>query len=190
MDGGFRDGTAARIGPNAILQLLPVLDRTLGRSRRDQLLAGIDLPSPDAAMWPEAACRAAHLAVWQGCGDQAPAILTAAGQGTADYILANRIPGPAKTLIRALPSALGARLLADAITRNAWTFTGSGTFRLASRAPLTFEITDNPLNFGGHWHAAVFARLFRTLVWPKARVEAAQDGRVSRFTLHRSYAPP
>jgi divinyl protochlorophyllide a 8-vinyl-reductase len=104
MDGGFRPEAGARIGPNAILQLLPVLDTAIGRAERDRLLAGIDLPSTDAGMWPEAACRAAHFAVWDGCGDQAGAILAKAGQGTADYILAHRIPGPAKTLIRALPA--------------------------------------------------------------------------------------
>ena len=186
MDGGaFPKGADARIGPNAILQLVPVLDRLEGRAARDLLLgaAGVAVPPDDAGMWPESACRAAHRAVWLGCGDRAPAILTAAGQGTADYILANRIPGPAKALIRALPAPLGARLLTSAIARHAWTFTGSGRFRVAARAPLTFEIEDNPLAFGGHWHAAVFARLFRALVWPQARVEAAQLGAVSRFVI-------
>lgn len=185
MDGGPSPaGTDARIGPNAILQLLPVLDARLGRAGRDRLLLGIDLPPEDAGMWPESACRAAHLAVWQGCGDQAATILSDAGQGTADYILAHRIPGPARALIRALPSGLGARLLTGAIARHAWTFTGSGTFRVAARKPLTFEITNNPLAFGGHWHAAVFARLFRTLVWPNARIDALESGHASRFLIH------
>jgi divinyl protochlorophyllide a 8-vinyl-reductase len=184
MDGGLRGETGARIGPNAILQLLPVLDRTLGRTARDRLLSGIDLPPPDAGMWPEPACRAAHLAVWQGCGDRAAAILSEAGQGTADYILAHRIPGPAKALIRALPAPLGARLLTAAIARHAWTFAGSGRFRVIARAPLTVEITENPLGFGGHWHAAVFARLFQTLVWPKARVEPVTAGSGNRFVVH------
>jgi divinyl protochlorophyllide a 8-vinyl-reductase len=183
MDGGFAVETGARIGPNAILQLLPVLDRTLGRAARDRLLAGIDLPPPDAGMWPEAACRAAHLAVWQGL-PEARVILAEAGEGTADYILAHRIPGPAKRLIRALPSPLGARLLTAAIARHAWTFAGSGRFRVATRAPLAFEIENNPLAFGGYWHAAVFRRLFRALVWPEARVEAIADGSLSRFMVY------
>jgi divinyl protochlorophyllide a 8-vinyl-reductase len=126
MDGGHAVGTGARIGPNAILQLLPVLDRTVGRAGRDRLLAGIAIPPPDAGMWPESACRAAHLAVWQGLPD-APEILAEAGQGTADYILAHRIPGPAKAVIRALPAPLSARLLTAAIARHAWTFAGSGS---------------------------------------------------------------
>jgi divinyl protochlorophyllide a 8-vinyl-reductase len=183
MDGGARPEAGARIGPNAILQLLPVLDGRLGRAGRDRLLSGIALPPPDAGMWPEAACRAAHLAVWQGLTD-AGAVLAEAGQGTADYILANRIPGAAKALIRTLPGPLGARLLTAAITRHAWTFAGSGRFRVVSHRPLVVEIADNPLAFGGHWHAAVFARLYRALVWPMARVTVAESGRVSRFTVH------
>lgn len=189
MDGGLtQPDSGARIGPNAILQLVPVLDQVQGRAARDRLLgaAGVAVPPDDAGMWPEDQCRAAHLAVWQGCGDRAGAILTAAGQGTADYILAHRIPGPAKALIRALPGPLGARLLTAAIARHAWTFTGSGTFRVAARRPLTFEIAGNPLAFPGRpcpWHAAVFSRLFQALVWPAVRVETREDGRISRFVI-------
>jgi divinyl protochlorophyllide a 8-vinyl-reductase len=185
MGGGAATDSGARIGPNAILQLLPVLDARLGRAGRDRLLQGIALPPPDAGMWPEAACRAAHLAVWQGLPD-AGAVLAEAGQGTADYILAHRIPGPARLLIRALPARLGARLLTAAIARHAWTFAGSGRFRVASAHPPTFEIADNPLGFSGRpclWHAAVFARLYQSLVWPAARAETAGDGPTSRFTV-------
>jgi divinyl protochlorophyllide a 8-vinyl-reductase len=141
------------------------------------------MPPPDAGMWPEAACRAAHLAVWQGVPDAA-SILAEAGQGTADYILAHRIPGPAKWLIRALPATLGARLLTAAIARHAWTFAGSGRFRVVANAPLALEIADNPLGFGGDWHAAVFERLYQSLVWPRARVESAVTPSVSRFVIH------
>lgn len=186
MDGS---DSGARIGPNAILQLVPVLDRWQGRAARDRLLgaAGVAVPPDDAGMWPETQCRAAHWAVWQGCGDRATDILAAAGRGTADYILAHRIPGPAKAVIRALPAPLGARLLTAAIARHAWTFTGSGRLRVASRPRLTFEIEDNPLAFPGRpcpWHAAVFARLFQALVWPTVRVEAVEDEARSRFILH------
>lgn len=176
----------ARIGPNAILQLLPVLDARLGRAGRDRLLRGIDLPPFDAGMWPEAACRAAHGAVWQGLPD-APAILAEAGRGTADYILAHRIPGPARALIRVLPGPLGARLLTAAIARHAWTFVGSGRFRVAAQRPLIFEIADNPLGFPGRpcvWHAAVFKRLFQSLVRPSVRVDHVTAGPVCRFLIH------
>lgn len=191
MDGGsapFAEKTA-RIGPNAILQLVAVLDAEEGRTTRDWVMrgSGQSVPPDDAGMWPEAACRAVHLAVYRDLPNRVEGLMAKAGAATADYILANRIPGPAKALIRALPAALGARLLTAAITRHAWTFVGSGHFRVASRAPLTVEIGNNPLSPGGgrhcHWHAAVFARLYQALVWPNARVEATEDRRASRFVI-------
>lgn len=169
--------TAARIGPNAILQHLPVLDGLIGPTLRGALLhrAGIIEPPPDAGMWPEDEVAHLHRAVWLYLPDRAPAIQAAAGRATADYILAHRIPMPAQRLIRALPGWLGARVLAGAIARNAWTFAGSGRFRVLGHRPLTVEIAANPLAEGTgacscHWHAAVFARLFEALVWPRVRV--------------------
>ncbi|NJS40183.1 MAG: bacteriochlorophyll 4-vinyl reductase [Rhodobacteraceae bacterium] len=190
MDGGFpHPGDGERIGPNAILQLVAVLDNQLGRAARDRVMqaAGQAVPPPDAGMWPEAACRAVHLTVYRDLPDHAESLMTLAGTATADYILAHRIPGPAKALIRALPAPLGARLLTAAISRHAWTFAGSGRFAVTSRRPLTVEIADNPLTPGDgrpcHWHAAVFARLYRALVWHGAVVEAVEDRLTSRFVI-------
>ena len=168
----------ARIGPNALLQLVPVLDRALGVAERVALFARADVPvpPPDAGMWPEAEVALLHRTVAQARPDLAPGLLRAAGLATADYILANRIPRPAKALIRALPGPLGARLLTAAIGKHAWTFTGSGGFSVEGQRPLTVAITSNPLACGAkgapscHWHAAVFERLYATLVWPSARV--------------------
>ncbi|MBC2836622.1 bacteriochlorophyll 4-vinyl reductase [Paragemmobacter straminiformis] len=164
----------ARIGPNAVLQLMAVLDRAEGRIVRDRVLAGLRLPAPDSGMIPEAEAIAAHRAVRAALPDRADGLLVAAGEATADYILRHRIPAPAKLVIRLLPGALGARLLARAIERHAWTFAGSGRFRVAGFAPLTFELVHNPLVTQGKtclWHAAVFRRLFAALVWRGCRVE-------------------
>ena len=48
--------STARIGPNALLQLVPVLDRALGVAERVALFARaeVPVPPPDAGMWPEA----------------------------------------------------------------------------------------------------------------------------------------
>ncbi|MDP3378305.1 MAG: bacteriochlorophyll 4-vinyl reductase, partial [Brevundimonas sp.] len=103
-------------------------------------------------------------------------LMRAAGLGTADYILANRIPRAARALIRALPAPLGARLLTAAIAKHSWTFAGSGRFSVVHTRPLTVEIAANPLACGArdapscHWHAAVFERLYGTLVWPSVQV--------------------
>lgn len=185
-----------RIGPNAILQTIAVLDRHLGRAERDRVmrLAGVPVPPPDSGMLPESQCRAVHQALRLSQGEAAEGLLWLSGLATGDYILANRIPGPAKALIRALPAFLGARLLAGAITKHAWTFVGSGRFRVVSFRPLTFRIDDNPLRADSadhpscHWHAAVFERLFATLVWPDVAVEETACASVSQgpclFVLH------
>lgn len=159
------------IGPNAILQMLPVIEARGGPRLRDELLAVAGLGTlPDGTrMIDEAEAGRLHRALRDRLPAEAPDLAAEAGERTADYILAHRIPGPAKRLIRALPAPLGARLLAGAITRHAWTFAGSGTFRRLG--PFAFEITDNPVIRGEtsdvplcHWHAAVFTRLYRVLV--------------------------
>lgn len=168
----------ARIGPNAILQHLPVLDEAIGEALRGALLhrAGVAEPPPDAGMLPEDDVTRLHHAVRLFLPDRAASIQRAAGLATGDYILAHRIPALAQRLIRALPAPLGARLLALAITKHAWTFAGSGRFRVLGHGPLRVEIRDNPLASGPadapicHWHAAVFERLFSALVWPKVHV--------------------
>lgn len=169
--------TRSRIGPNAVLQHLPVLDTAIGKRLRVALLlrAGVDEPHPGCGMLPEDEVVSLHRAVWLFLPDKAEEIQRAAGLAVGDYILANRIPRAAGGLIRALPAFLGARLLSAAITRHAWTFAGSGAFGFTSRSPLTLRIAHNPLAVGParpscHWHAAVFERLFQRLVWPDARV--------------------
>lgn len=164
-------GAGGRIGPNAILQLAGVLVAEGGLPLRDRVLAaaGVALPPPDAGMWPEAECRAVHLAVRRLLPRQADRILWRAGLATGDYILAHRIPRPAQALLKRLPAPLARRLLAMAIARNAWTFAGSGRFRVVGHRPLTFEISGNPLAVGGwqgpscRWHVGVFERLFGAL---------------------------
>ncbi len=169
---------AARIGPNAVLQHLPVLDAEIGEALRNALLyrAEIEAPPADAGMLPEDQVARLHDAVRLYLPDRAARIQRAAGLATGEYILAHRIPRLVQRLIRALPSPLGARLLAAAIAKHAWTFAGSGRFRVVSHAPLVFEIAQNPLAQMEaqapicHWHAAVFERLFSEMVWSSTRV--------------------
>lgn len=176
---------AGLIGPNALLQLMTVLDRHEGRAFRDRLFAeaGVTAPPPDAGMWPETEAAAVHRQLRATLPVRAPGLLALSGTAVADYILRYRIPAPARLLIRVLPGPLGARLLANAINRHAWTFAGSGRFAVLSFRPLTFQITGNPLIAGEtapghlcHWHRAVFERLFRRLVWPRAIVREVTCG--------------
>jgi divinyl protochlorophyllide a 8-vinyl-reductase len=195
---GAAAGPAGRIGPNAILQLIPVLDAAGGRALRDRVFAagGLDgLPDTDGLM-DEGPAGAVHRALRQCLPEDAPTLAAKAGHGTADYILAHRIPRLAQGLLKILPAGIAERLLTRAIAQHAWTFAGSGTFSVASLTPLVFEIADNPIVRGErsahpvcHWHAAVFERLFRVLVDPKTRVVETACGATGapacRFEVRR-----
>jgi divinyl protochlorophyllide a 8-vinyl-reductase len=63
--------------------------------------------------------------------EQAGQILHRAGERTADYVQANRIPAPMRSALKLLPGPLSLRLLLPAISKHAWTFAGSGAFRFS-----------------------------------------------------------
>lgn len=189
----------SRIGPNAILQLVPVLDETLGPEWRARLLATAGIAQlPDGrSMIDEGPVVRLHQALRRACPDEAADLAAIAGRRTGDYILAHRIPKPAAGLLAVLPAPFAARLLARAIGRHAWTFAGSGRFRIVGSRPPTFEIADNPLCRGETspiplcvWHAQVFERLYRALVADDFRATETACGAVTggacRFVLTRA----
>jgi divinyl protochlorophyllide a 8-vinyl-reductase len=187
----------ARIGPNAILQFVPVLEDAVGRARTAQLLAQagiIALPDPAMGLIDEGPAARLHQVVRQALPGDAARLAAQAGRRTGDYILAHRIPKPAQAVLKRLPSRLSARILSKAIAKNAWTFCGSGEFQLVAHWPPVFEIADNPVVGGEvanlplcHWHAAVFERLFCAICGPRWQaVETnccAQGARACRFEL-------
>lgn len=164
-------GHSGRIGPNAILQLVPVLEERLGPQRLRIILmsAGIRRLPDGSAMIPEQDAARLHRAVRHFERERADEILREAGARTADYILAHRIPKAAQAILKRLPASLAALILSRAIAQHAWTFAGSGSFRALT--PWRFEIAHNPLiadERSEHplciWHCAVFEKLYRTLV--------------------------
>lgn len=193
-------GAAGLIGPNAILQLLPVIEKLQGREAASGMLARAGIANvPDgSAMIPEADAAALFRELRIALPDQADEIAAEAGRRTADYILAHRIPALARHALEWLPAGLAARALCRAISRHAWTFAGSGQFRAIT--PWMFEIADNPMIRGevGNaplcaWHAAVFERLYRTLVAPdvvctEVRCAAVTGEGTCRFALCRGAA--
>ena len=174
---------AAKIGPNAILQLLPVLEAEGGRGLRDRMLAaaGLKAPPSDAGMMDEGPAAAMHQALRRELPGRAAELARAAGLATGDYILAHRIPKPAQALLRRLPVPVAAWLLTRAIAQHSWTFAGSGRFEVLSTRPLSVRILDNPVVRGEvaeapicHWHCAVFERLYTELVHPDYRVRETE----------------
>lgn len=163
----------ARIGPNAILQMLPVIEAEGGKKLVQAMLdaAGISEIPADTGLMPEAPAAALHQAVRAHLPDRAARIATEAGTRTADYIIQHRIPSLVVWLLPKLPHRLAARILTNSIQHHAWTFTGSGRFNVLTKRPIRLQIADNPVVRGEeaeepicHWHAAVFTRLYQRLV--------------------------
>jgi divinyl protochlorophyllide a 8-vinyl-reductase len=174
--------SVGRIGPNAITQLQTALLHQLGAGPAAAIFASAALSDafdePPGEMVDEADVARLHRQVRRSCTPaQARAIMHEAGDRTGQYILAHRIPAIIALTLRWLPAAASSRLLMRAIARHAWTFAGSGEFRIGfqhgHRHRLEAVIRNNPVvAFEQHpmpicdWHAAVFQRLFRELVSP------------------------
>lgn len=159
----------ARVGPNAVIQTAEALRAAGGEALAARVFADAGLTAlladPPAEMIPEDIAAALHRALAALPDGRAGTLAHDAGLRTAAYILAHRIPGPVKILLRALPPGPSARLLIGAIGRHAWTFAGSGRFAARSGRPAVLEIADNPLATPGcPWHRGVFEGLFRALV--------------------------
>ncbi len=104
---------------------------------------------PDGTcMIPETDAAHLHQLLRRTAPDLAADLASEAGRGTADYILAHRIPKPVRIVLKLMPAPLAARVLSQAIAKHAWTFAGSGAFRVVS--PWCFDIADNPIVRGEH----------------------------------------
>src|SRR6056297_2835466 len=127
----------ARVGPNAILQTAAALEaqggRALARQVFDAAGLGALLDDPPAAMVPEAQAAALMRALHATLPpDTARRVSHDAGHRTGDYILQNRIPAPARALLRVLPARLAAPILLRAVAAHAWTFAGSGRVEIGA----------------------------------------------------------
>lgn len=190
---------SARIGPNAILQLVPVLEEAAGPEITSHILAMagvIELPDAGAGLMDEGPAARLHQAMRLELPDVAPRLAREAGRRTGEYILKNRIPLAAQRVLRLLSARLSAPLLARAVAKHAWTFCGSGQFRLLSSWPVVFEIADNPVVRGErareplcHWHGAVFERVFVALCGADWRCRevccCAQSAPACRFEMYQ-----
>jgi divinyl protochlorophyllide a 8-vinyl-reductase len=170
-----------RIGPNAVIQLVAAL-KALGETEAmtrlfDEADRAAWMKAPPEEMIPASDAARLHIGLRDHLpAPRAEAALALAGRLTADYLLANRIPGFAQTILRLLPAPLAARALMRAISANAWTFAGGGAFSYTCRNGVEARIRNNPLCVGLRaeapacvWHAAVFEGLFRALVSPSSR---------------------
>jgi divinyl protochlorophyllide a 8-vinyl-reductase len=169
---------AGRIGPNAVTRLAEALGPSLGPEVFRAAGLAHRLADPPGRMVPEAEVTALHHALREMLGEAgAEAVAREAGRLTALYLLGHRIPRPLQAVLKLLPAALAARVLTGAIGRHAWTFAGSGTFRVIHGTPLRLEVEGGPIPRAGAadhpvcgYYAATFETLFRTLVSPRTEV--------------------
>ncbi len=165
-----------KVGPNAIIQLADVLADRLGLEERAATLHAAGLAQYLAAdperMTDEREAAALHKAVQARQPDDWDELSWEAGERTAKYLLAKRIPKGAQWLLRRLPPAWSARMLVRAIRAHAWTFAGSGEFSAQfERGAVVIAIAHNPIAMPDcPWHRGVFTRLFRELVSPHVLV--------------------
>ena len=164
---------SATVGPNAILQYLPVLQTRLGETGMVDFFEAehLDFFPDGTEMIAEEHAARFHQAVLRSFPDKASDLARDAGGATADYIIANRIPKFARAILALLPRPVAENMLCRSIAEHAWTFAGSGVFKVDNQSSIAFEIRSNPIVLGMHtehpvcdWHVAVFERLFSRLI--------------------------
>ena len=191
---------AARIGPNAIIQVAAALRALTDEQNLRDIFATAGLSAyldqPPTAMVEETAVARLHQTVRAVLPESlATQVMHDAGRRTGEYVLARRIPAPVRLILPQLPVWLARKLLLKAIRGNAWTFAGSGQFSARDGDPCIIEIAANPVVLGEvatspicHWHSAVFETLFQRLVDTHfvAREVAccASGSEVCRFVVH------
>lgn len=170
---------AARIGPNAVTRLAEAIEARHGPEGAAAvfLSAGLadylDAP-PGRMVREDEVARLHHALAQHHPREEAQALARDAGERTARYLLAARIPRPFQRVLRWLPARMAARSLLWAIARHAWTFCGSARFEAAIADPVCVRL-DGGLAaapapaVSAAYYAAVFEALFRALVDPRCR---------------------
>lgn len=134
------------IGPNAVLQTMEALREFAGAGGPPLLAtrAGIPRDFPEG-MIPEAwFVRVTHEL--RGLLDErdAEAVLRRSGTLTGQYVSRNRVPAPIRLVLNALPPRMAVPLLLRAFRRHAWTFAGSGDFRVEGSYPGILVLENAP----------------------------------------------
>lgn len=170
--------TPSKIGPNSIIQTVGALETAHGKAGAENLLKKIgqgyligNLPTE---MVDEAKFHSLVSALQKEIGDQATSIiLKESGERTAKYLLKVRIPGIFQKLLKILPPGPAFQLFLFAISKNAWTFTGSGEFSYATKPSpeINVKVTFPSKPVVGNFYLGTFTALLRELVNPKTTIK-------------------
>jgi divinyl protochlorophyllide a 8-vinyl-reductase len=170
--------TPSRIGPNSIIQTVTALEATYGKKKSEAMLRKIgqgylvgNLPKE---MVEEAKFHSLVLALQKEIGDTATsAILKESGERTARYLLKVRIPGIFQKFLKLLPPRLAFKLFLFAISKNAWTFAGSGEFSYTMNRPpeIMVKVTFPTHQVVGNFYLGTFTALLQELVNPTTKIK-------------------
>lgn len=185
----------AKIGPNSIIQTVAALEAKYGKAEADARLTvagqGPLIDNLPSEMVEE---EKFHSLVKSLDKELDPGVLTEllndSGQRTAAYLLKVRIPGFFQTLLKPLSPGLAFKLLFFAISKNAWTFVGSGDFNyITGKTPvITIKVTSPSLPVVGNFYLGTFTKLLKELVSPDTKIDASitgESGNITcRYTCH------
>lgn len=193
--------TPAKIGPNSLIQTFAAITEFEGEEMAGGLRA---LLQPPEAL-DDMVDQAHFIRLVRGLRRILPPasvdrILERAGERTAEYVLRNRIPAPARFILPRLPRALALPLVLSAFRRNAWTFAGSARYRADAGTSGEGHHPHIELDGcitcvgsrrgrpGGAFYRGAFQGLLSALVAPGTRVTedecVATGGRTCRYTIH------
>ncbi len=171
--------TPSKIGPNSIIQTVAALEATYGKAKAETMLSKIgqgylvgNLPKE---MVEEAKFHTLVGALQKEIGETATSrILQESGERTARYLLKVRIPSIFQKLVKLLPPRPAFKLFLFAISKNAWTFAGSGEFTYTMNQPpeITVKVTFPTQPVVGNFYLGTFTALLQELVNPKTKIEA------------------
>ncbi|MEI8031813.1 MAG: bacteriochlorophyll 4-vinyl reductase [Chlorobiaceae bacterium] len=165
----------SRIGPNSIIQTVAALESMFGKAEAEAILQRIgqgqwigNLPTE---MTEESKFHELTMALEKEIGEKATAsILEESGERTAKYLLRVRIPALFQRVVKLLWPRAAFRLLFFAISKNAWTFAGSGEFsyRLSRPPEITVRVTYASIPVVSNFYLGTFKALLQELVNPEA----------------------
>ncbi|HHE08000.1 MAG TPA: bacteriochlorophyll 4-vinyl reductase [Chlorobaculum parvum] len=171
--------TPSRIGPNSIIQTIGALESGYGKNETEKLLKkmgqGYLIGNLPSEMVEESKFHSLVTALQKEIGDKSTAsILKESGDRTAKYLLKVRIPGPFQSIVKLLPAWLAFKVLLFAISKNAWTFAGSGEFSYGSKLSpnIMVKVTFPSHPVVGNFYLGTFTALLRELVNPDTAIQA------------------
>jgi len=171
--------TPSRIGPNSIIQTVGALATAYGKDETENLLKkmgqGYLIGNLPSEMVEESKFHSLVTALQKEIGEEATAgILQESGERTAKYLLRVRIPGPFQTIVKLLPAGLAFKVFLFAISKNAWTFAGSGEFSYGSKPSpnVMVKVTFPSHPVVGNFYLGTFNALLKELVNPQTTIKA------------------